>query len=109
MFEVREYIDVRGVSPFARWFDQLDVHAAAKAATALLRMERGNLSNTKRLGAGVLEYRIDFGPGYRIYFGRDGDVRIILLGGGTKSRQRHDIEIAGKLWKEYRRRKRDED
>ena len=56
----------------------------------------------------VLEYRIDFGPGYRIYFGRDGDALIILLGGGTKTRQQRDIEDAVALWREYRRSKRRE-
>ena len=68
----------------------------------------GNLSNAKGVGGGVLEYRIDFGPGYRIYFGRDGDALIILLGGGTKVRQQRDIETAVALWREYKRRKRQE-
>ena len=62
----------------------------------------------KGVGAGVLEYRIDSGPGYRIYFGRDGDTLIVLLGGGTKKRQQRDIENAKGLWREYRNRKREE-
>ena len=70
--------------------------------TVIDRMEQGNLSNTKGVGRGVLEYRMDFGPGYRIYFGRDGDTLIILLGGGTKRRQHRDIENAKMLWQEYR-------
>ena len=57
-------------------------------ATALVRLENGNLSGVKSVGAGVFEHRIDFGPGYRIYFGKDGDALVILLGGGTKRRQR---------------------
>ncbi len=69
-------------------------------------MERGNFSNTKRVGAGVSEYRIDFGPGYRVYFGKDGDTLIIPLGGGTKKRQRRNIEAARDLWREYKQRKR---
>ena len=69
----------------------------------------GNLSNAKSVGGGVVEYRIDFGPGYRIYFGREGDALIILLGGGTKARQQRDIEAAVALWREYRRNKRQED
>ena len=105
MFDIREYVDARGRSPFARWFDRLDGRAAAKVATVLTRMELGNLSNTRTLGAGVLEYRIDFGPGYRVYFGRDGDELIVLLGGGTKARQQRDIDSARQLWEEYRRRK----
>ncbi|MCZ6744929.1 MAG: type II toxin-antitoxin system RelE/ParE family toxin [Alphaproteobacteria bacterium] len=106
--EIREYIDTLGRSPFARWFDGLNAHAAAKVATALARMEQGNLSNAKRVGAGVSEYRIDFGPGYRVYFGKDGDLLIILLGGGTKKRQQKDIETAQDLWREYKQRKRQE-
>ena len=70
--------------------------------------EMGNLSNAKGVGGGVLEYSIDFGPGYRIYFGRDGDALIMLLGGGTKARQQRDIEAAMALWREYRRSKRQE-
>jgi putative addiction module killer protein len=58
-------------------------------------MELGNLSNVRPVGSGVSEYRIDFGPGYRIYFGRDGDTLIILLAGGTKQCQQQDIEAAG--------------
>ena len=71
-------------------------------------MEHGNFSNVKGVGAGVLECRIDFGPGYRVYFGKEGDVMIILLGGGTKKRQQRDIAAARRLWQEYRRRKRRE-
>ena len=65
----------------------------------------GNFSNVKGVGAGVLEYRIDFGPGYRIYFGKDGDVLVILLGGGKKKGQPHDIATAHARWKDYKQRK----
>ena len=68
-------------------------------------MEQGNLSSVKGVGEGIFERRIDFGPGYRIYFGRDGDALIILLGGGTKKRQQQDIAAARALWREYKRRK----
>ena len=108
MIEVREYLDPQGRSPYAKWFDGLDARAAAKVATALVRMEQGNLSNAKGVGGGVFEYRVDFGPGYRVYFGRDGDTLIILLGGGTKKRQKRDIEAARDLWRAYRRRKKRE-
>lgn len=64
-------------------------------------MARGNLSNAKRLPGGVFEYRINFGPGYRIYFGREGDRIIILLGGGSKRRQSEDIRLAQGLWMDY--------
>ena len=102
MIEVREYIDTGGRSPYARWFNRLNAQAAAKVAMATVRMAQGNLSNAKGVGGGVFEYRINFGPGYRIYFGKDGHTLIILLGGGTKNRQQVDIELARSLWREYR-------
>lgn len=108
MPEVREYLDAKGRSPFTRWFNRLNAPAAVKVATAVTRMEQGHTSNFKNVGAGVWEYRIDFGPGYRIYLGKDGDELIILLGGGTKQRQRKDIEIAHALWKDYKQRKKRE-
>ena len=108
MLEIGEFFDAQGTSPFGLWLKRLDRHASARVATALYRMEMGNLSNAKSVGGGVFEYRIDFGPGYRIYFGRDGDALIILLGGGTKVRQQRDIEAAVALWREYRRNKRQE-
>ena len=109
MIEVREYIDEQDRSPFARWFDSLNANAASRVATALARMEAGNLSNVKSVGGGVQEYRIQTGPGFRIYFGRDGDRLVILLGGGTKARQQQDINDAKQLWRDYKRRKREED
>lgn len=104
---ILEYRDVAGSSPFAGWFDGLDAQAAAKVTVALARIEQGNLSNVKGVGAGVLEYRIDFGPGYRIYFGRDGDTLVILLAGGTKSRQQRDIATAQARWTDYKRRRKE--
>ena len=71
-------------------------------------MEVGNLANVRGVGSGVLECRINVGPGYRVYFGRDGETLIVLLGGGTKARQQRDIEEARQLWRAYRRRKRSE-
>jgi len=75
---------------------------------ALDRIEQGNFSLAKGVGAGVLELRLDFGPGYRVYFGKDGEVLVILLGGGSKKRQQADIEAAQALWREYKMRKREE-
>lgn len=72
MLEIRYYVAASGEEPFAQWFARLDATAAARIARALARMEQGNLSNVKSVGEGVLEYRVDFGPGYRIYFGRSG-------------------------------------
>ena len=108
MTEIRvlEYLDPRGRSPFARWFDELSSDAAARVAAALYRLEARNFSNVKGVGRGVLERRIDFGPGYRIYFGKDGETLIVLLGGSGKSRQQEAIEAAQECWLEYRRRRR---
>jgi len=106
--EIKEYVDTNGRSPYANWFDGLNAPAAAKVATALVRMEQGNLSNVAGVGAGVFEYRLDFGPGYRIYFGKDGEAFVILLGGGTKKRQQKDIEAVKSHWKQYKQRKRRE-
>ena len=86
MIDVREYVAADGSSPYAKWFNALNAPAAAKVAIAITRMAQGNLSNAKSVGGGIQEYRIDFGPGYRIYFGRDGERVIILFGGGTKKR-----------------------
>jgi putative addiction module killer protein len=98
-----EYLDATGRSPFAGWFDELDSMAAAKITVALTRIELGNLSNVKTLGAGLLEYRIDFGPGYRVYFGRHGNDT--LLAGGTKTRQQRDIATAHARWTDYKKRR----
>jgi putative addiction module killer protein len=108
MIEVREYVLDNGRSPYAKWFEGLNAQAAAKVAIGATRMAQGNFSNTKSVGAGLHEYRIDFGPGYRIYFGRDGEQLIILFGGGTKTRQQEDIRRAQVLWLEYKRRKKEE-
>lgn len=102
---VEEYLREDGSSPYEEWFLGLDTLAAAKLSVAKLKMEQGNLSNV-RWFRGIGEYRIDWGPGYRIYFGRDGDRLIILLGGGTKKAQQKDIERCHMLWREYLVRKR---
>jgi putative addiction module killer protein len=102
MIEVRYYVAANGEAPFAEWFAGLDVTAGAKIVRALARIEQGNLSNVKGVGEGVLEFRIDFGPGYRIYFGRDGETIVVLLTGGTKKRQQRDIDTARAYWHEYK-------
>lgn len=106
--DILEYVDEDGYSPFSDWFADLDPVAAAKVTIGLTRIEQGNLSNAKGVGGGVLEYRIDFGPGYRIYFGKDGSTLVILLCGGTKKRQQDDIDTALRNWKDYKRRKKQE-
>ncbi len=103
--ELRYYTDQKGQSPFERWFSRLDATAAAKVSVALARLEQGNFSSVKSVGEGVLEYRIDWGPGYRVYFGREGDVLVILLHGGNKARQQRDIQTAKRSWADYKRRR----
>ena len=74
--------------------------------TALYRIGLGNFSNVKGVNAGVFECKINFGPGYRVYFGKDGEQIVILLGGGTKQRQQIDIGLALGRWDDYKQRKR---
>ncbi len=105
MIEVREYLDSSGRSLYAAWFDSLNAQAAAKVATAVTRISLGNFSNVEGVGSGVFEYKLDVGPGYRIYFGKDGEKLVILLGGGTKRRQQRDIKAAQANWQDYKRRK----
>jgi putative addiction module killer protein len=108
MIELRYYVGEDGHQPFADWFAELEPTARAKVSRAIARMAQGNLSNVKSVGGGVLEYRIDFGPGYRVYFGRDGETLVILLTGGSKKRQQHDIEAACIYWQDYKRGKRNQ-
>ena len=102
---VEEYVREDGSSPFRLWFDGLDAQAAAKVATAGLRLDLGNMSSLKWIGGGLGEYRIDWGPGYRLYLARDGDALIVLFTGGTKKRQQADIDKASALLAEYKARK----
>ena len=77
--DVREYETDDGRSPFADWFEELDAQAAAKVTTALTRLEQGNMSRVKGVGSGVFELKVDFGPGYRVCFGKDGSKIVIIL------------------------------
>jgi putative addiction module killer protein len=105
MIQVEEFVTDEDVSPFRRWFDALDNQAAALVTIAIDRLGEGNTSNAKALGEGVSELRINRGPGYRVYFGWDGKVLVILLGGGTKRRQQNDIQNALRHWQNYKARK----
>ena len=89
-----QYETQAGDCLFGTWFEDLDAWAAAKVRAAIARIETGNFGDAKPVGEGVSERRIDFGPGYRVYFGQDGQRLVILLLGGTKTRQRRDIEQA---------------
>ena len=105
MIQVEEFVTDEDVSPFRRWFTDLGDQAAAWVTIAIDRLGEGNTSNAKSLGEGVSELRINRGPGYRVYFGRDGKLLVILLGGGTKKRQQNDIQNALRNWRVYKARK----
>ncbi len=108
MIQIRQFIDRSGRNPFQQWFEELDGGTRARISIALDRLERGNFSAVKGVSASVFELRMDFGPGYRVYFGKDGDRIVVLLGGGTKKRQQNDIDSAYALWREYKEQKREE-
>ncbi len=101
---IREYINENGSNPFRKWFDKLDSLAAAKVTVALSRMETGNLSNIKWF-KGIGEFKVNWGPGYRIYLAKDRDQLIILFDGGTKRSQIRDIEKVIQLNKELKQRR----
>jgi putative addiction module killer protein len=103
-YQIRELLLADGSSPFADWFESLEPVAAAKARVAVSRLENGNLSNVAWF-RGIGEYKIDWGPGLRIYLAKDGLKLILLIGGGTKKRQQQDIDQAVALWEDYKRRK----
>jgi len=103
--DVREYLDLGGRSPFAAWFNSIGASAAAKVAAAVYRLEAGNFSNVKGVGQGVFERKIDFGPGYRVYFAKNGESLVILLGGSGKRRQGEAIAAAKERCVDYKKRK----
>lgn len=98
---VREYVDRLGRIPFRDWLKQLDTTARARVQARILRFETGNLGDHKDVGGGVWEARFDFGPGYRLYFGRIGREVVLLLLGGDKKSQKKDIQRAKIYWSEY--------
>jgi putative addiction module killer protein len=103
--ELREYLTETGHNPFREWLHALrDQQARARIRVKLNRVRLGNLGDCKAVGEGVMEFRLDFGPGYRVYFGQAGDVMVILLCGGDKRTQTRDIAIAKQYWQSYRRR-----
>jgi len=104
-FEIRRYRTAAGAEPFTDWLTHLrDRQARARILARLERLEVGNFGDCKFLREGVSELRIDWGPGYRVYYGRDGRTLIVLLCGGDKRKQDADINRAVNLWQEYGRR-----
>jgi putative addiction module killer protein len=96
------YHDAAGKEPFNDWLNNLrDPHTRRRILQRLFRLESGNFGDCQPVGGGVNELRFFFGPGYRVYFGEDGDTLVVLLCGGDKSSQRSDIRLAQAYWKEY--------
>lgn len=107
MPEVQEYETADGGSPFGRWFFRLEPRAAARVTRVITKLEAGLRPDVKGVGEGVFEARVDYGPGYRVYFGVDGVTLVILLGGGSKQGQQHDITEAQCAWAAYKARKKE--
>ncbi len=101
--KTKEYVTESGKKPFAEWLLKLkDRKSRAIVLRRIGQAEEGNFGTHRDLGDGLFELKIDFGPGYRVYFGLDGDTLIILLCGGNKGSQDRDIETAKKYWADYR-------
>ena len=97
----REYQTADGISPYRQWLDSLTKAVRARIQARVLRFELGNLGDHKHVDEGVWEARVMFGPGYRIYFGKDGDSIVVLLVGGDKGSQARDIARAREFWRDY--------
>jgi putative addiction module killer protein len=94
-----------GKQPFRDWFYSLkDKEGRNKIRVRIARLELGNLGYCRPIGEGVMEMKIDFGPGYRVYFGQMGSKIVVLLCGGDKKNQRRDIRNAHEYWSDHRRR-----
>jgi len=103
--ELHIFVTEEGREPFSEWLTSLrDIKARAKIRVRLDRASLGNLGDSHGVGEGVQELRIDYGPGYRIYLGQEGETMVLLLCGEDKSTQNKDIEKAKRYWNEYRRR-----
>jgi putative addiction module killer protein len=99
--EIRVYQTEDNQEPFWKWLDRLeDQEAFNRILKRIDRVETGNLGEWDSAGAGVFELVLDFGPGYRVYFGQDGDLVVLLLGGIKKTQQR-DIAKAKEYWRDY--------
>src|SRR5436309_9671675 len=103
--ELELYVTEEGRAPFTEWLDSLrDISGREKIRARLNRIRLGNFGDSSSVGEGVEELRIDFGPGYRVYFGQAGTKIVLLLCGGDKSTQTQDILQAKSYWKDYQKR-----
>ncbi|MEG4319713.1 MULTISPECIES: type II toxin-antitoxin system RelE/ParE family toxin [unclassified Microcoleus] len=101
--EIQRYSQPDGRVPFDEWFSSLrDANAKVKIDTRLDRLQEGNVGDSRSVGEGVCELRINYGPGYRVYFGQVGSTIVLLLVGGDKSTQDRDIRKAKQYWTNYR-------
>ena len=108
--QIELYVATDGSSPFEEWLAKLkDSQARARIRTRLERLRLGNLGDCKSVGTGIFELRIDYGPGYRVYFGQQGETIVILLCGGDKKSQAADIKDANEFWTDYKARQRGND
>lgn len=107
MYELRHYISSEGVDLFAQWLDGLrDRHAQIRIAARLVRLENGNFGDCRFVGDGVWELRVDWGPGYRVYYAMADKHVVLLCEGGDKRTQAADINTAIKRWNEWQQRSR---
>jgi len=105
-WDIREYLSPDGKCPFRNWLRSLkDAKTRARIRVRINRIRLGNFGDCKSVGSGVSEFRIDYGPGYRVYFGRVGEKLVLLLCGGTKKNQEKDIKLAKGYWYDYKKRK----
>jgi putative addiction module killer protein len=101
-WQLREYITRTGRNPFEEWLQSVtDKTTRARIRTRISRLRLGNFGDCRSVGEGVHELRLDFGPGYRVYYSRIGVRLVLLLGGGDKSSQDRDIREAKRHWQEY--------
>lgn len=106
MYRIEHYRTAAGIDVFGEWFDRLrESQARARIALRLDRLTLGLVGDAKMLRDGVSELRVDQGPGYRVYFARDGRSMVLLLCGGVKGSQAADIARAVRYWREFQERK----
>lgn len=105
MYKIEHYLLENGTDPFEQWLKELkDIKARAKINVKVDRLSLGSFCSSKPVGAGVSELKVDYGPGYRVYYGQSGKFVILLLCGGDKGTQQKDIETAKAYWSDFKRR-----
>lgn len=106
MYQVHDYLAPDGSDPYAEWLTQLaDRQARARVVVRVGRMAGGNFGDCKPVSDGVWELRIDWGPGYRVYYAMSGKQVILLLAGGDKRKQQADIGAAVARWQDWQQRR----